>query len=217
MPFAMLDLGMHVLKILGVLGGAAVGGLVSSWLFRLAVRLAFRRKVPRPAVLLVQALGALALGLAVWLWVYGTAGWGPGGGGLFGLGTGPGTAGDTKGKGETPKDVPPSEEAAKGKAAAKPAPPKTEAATWRIQMLGGPRVQEQRFYVLEGQIAPQTLAELRQRITERQKQSPPLQGIEIVIYENSVAPNHRAVRDLEKWARENDLTVTVTLAKGDLP
>jgi hypothetical protein len=128
---------------------------------------------------------------------------------LLGLGSGPGTNADTKAKGvETPKAKPPDEAVVTGKAGPE---------VMRIEMLGGQRVQEQRFYVSEGQTAPQTLAELRQAIDDRQKRTPPLKGIEIVIYENSVARDHPAVRDLERWAREHDLAVTVSFPKREGP
>jgi hypothetical protein len=212
MPFAMLDLGMQLLKLLAVIGGATVGGLVSGWLFRLVVRLAFRRQVPRPALLLIQFLGAVTLGLAVWYWVVGSGGWGPGGGGLLGRGGTPGTVGEAKGTGEAPKQKP-ADETAKAKGVA----PKAGPEVLRIEMLGGQRVKDHRFYLAEGQPAPQTLAELRQAVAERQKQASPLKGIEIIIYEDSVARDHPAVRDLEKWARENELAVTVTFPKREMP
>jgi hypothetical protein len=212
----MLDLGMQLLKLLAVIGGATVGGLLSGWLFRLVVRLAFRRTVPRPALLLIQFLGAVTLGLFVWYWVVGSGGWGPGGGVFLGHGGGtPGTVGEAKGKAEAPKPKAPADEAAKAKAAAPGVTAGPE--VLRIEMLGGQRVKEGRFYLPEGQQAPQTLAELRQAVAARQKQGPALKGIEIIIYEDSVARDHPAVRDLEKWARENDLAVTVTFPKREMP
>src|SRR5437899_1811015 len=82
----MLDLGMQILKGLAVAGGAAVGWLGSGLLLRLLVRLSLQRSTPRNVVLPIRALGALALGLAVWVWAFSSGGSGPGLGGWFGSG-----------------------------------------------------------------------------------------------------------------------------------
>jgi hypothetical protein len=167
-------------------------------------------------LVVVELLGGVALGWAVFLWVSGSGGWGPGQGGLLGLGGGAGTGekakATVKGMEETP---------AKKEAPAQPAalPTKPGLGTLRIDMLGGARVKDERFYLLEGRPGPVTFDELRQAILDRQeaKGQALLQGIEIVIYENSVAQDHPAVRNLEKWAREHDLAVTLTFPKRELP
>ena len=89
----------------------------------------------------------------------------------------------------------------------------------RVVMLGGDRVASQHFYLLEGDKEPRTLRDLQKAIQARQdeKDRPSLKSIEIVIYEDSVAQDHPAVRDLEKWARQNDLGVTLSKPRGTLP
>jgi hypothetical protein len=79
----------------------------------------------------------------------------------------------------------------------------------RVDMLGGSQVQAHRFYLLEGETQPNTLAELGARILEQRSQAP-LQGIEIVIRPSSVAQEHPAVHELEKWARQHELTVNLS-------
>jgi hypothetical protein len=196
----MIDLGMQVLKLLAVAGGAAVGWLGSGVLFRLLARMSLGRQVPRPMMFVVRALGAVALGLAVWYWAFGTGGSG------FGTGAGLGCAGG-QGPGaevEAPPEPRPLE--------SPPLPAEKAGAgsdVLRVEMLGGARVQEQRFYVLEGERRPKTFAELREALQARQqdKSKGPLKGVEIVIYEDSVAQDHPAVRDLERWAKQHDLAV----------
>jgi hypothetical protein len=175
-----------------------------------------KKEVPRPMLVVVELLGGLALGWAVFLWVSGSGGWGPGQGGLLGLGGGTGTGEKAKADGKGTDDTP-----AKKEPPAQPTalPMKPGLGTLRIDMLGGARVKDERFYLLEGRPGPVTFDELRQAILDRQeaKGQALLQGIEIVIYENSVAQDHPAVRNLEKWAREHDLAVTLTFPKRELP
>jgi hypothetical protein len=98
-------------------------------------------------------------------------------------------------------------------AQAKPAP---GTGTLRVEMLGGDRVMEERFYLIEGEKEARNLADLRKAIRLRleDKDKPALKSIELVIYENSVAPDHQAVRDLEKCARQNDLGVSLSKPAG---
>lgn len=214
---AMMDLGLEVLKVLAVLGGVSVGGVGAGLLLRGLARLLTRKPVPQPALRLVQGLGAVALGIGVWLWVYGQGGGGFGWGGRFGAGGAGQGKGEGEGKNAQTVAVTPST------AKETPAPPsKTEppgAVLLRIEMLGGQRVQEQRFYRLVGDLQPRSLAELRQAVEERRKdaQKPPVKGIEIIIYEDSVAKDHPAVRDLEQWAREHELIVSLSFPEREAP
>jgi hypothetical protein len=205
----MLDLGMQILKWLAVAGGAAVGWLGSGLLLRLLVRLSLHRSVPRTVLVPARALGGLALGLAVWVWAFSSGGLGPGLGGWFGSGGGrqspaartepePGTTPTAERAPVTPKQ--PAPESQSG----------MEQETLRIEILGGGRVQQERFYLLEGEKEPRTLPEVRKMIQARRpdQDKPPLKSIVILIYGASVARDHPAVKNLEKWADENRLTVT---------
>src|SRR5438552_283673 len=64
------DLGLLLVKLLAVVGGAAVGGIGGGGLSRLFCRFVVRRQAPKPVVKLVRLLGAALLGLAVWFWVF---------------------------------------------------------------------------------------------------------------------------------------------------
>lgn len=218
--FGMLDLGLQILKLLAVAGGAAVGGFGCGRLVRFLAQTLFRRRVPPRVVTAVKLLGAVALGWAVWLWVYGPggSGWGVGGG-LGGLGSG-----REKATGTPPASpsLVQQEEPIETNRKEPPAPERESAVggeSVRVEMLGGARVSGQRFYRLEGESEARTIADLRQALEERRRRphKTVVKGIEIVIYENSVSKDHPAVKDLEKWARENDLTPTLSFPTRDLP
>src|SRR5262249_19784083 len=122
-----------------------------------------------------------------------------------------------KGTGTAQKQPRVTDTAAQQKSGSAERSPAAESETLRVEMLGGARVEQQRFYLLQGEERPRTLEGLQEVLAERRKQKPPLRSLEIVIYENSVAAEHPAVKDLEKWAREHDLAVTLTFPKRDLP
>jgi hypothetical protein len=203
------DLGTLVLEVLAVVGGATVGGLGSGLLLRLLVRLTVHQSVPRKVVVPVQLLGAVAAGILVWWLAFGAKGsgfgWGGGGGGWLG-GFG-GTEKETKPESTAPEEQKP-----------EPSPPQKEevvpagAEVVSVEVLGGERVQAERFYLLANDPQPKTLAELREFIQLRQRAEakPPLHGIAIVFNENSVARNHPAVIALERFAGQNGLAVTFT-------
>jgi hypothetical protein len=211
----MLDLGMLILKGLAVAGGAAVGGLGSGLLFRLLVRLSLHRTVPQKALLLVRALGAAALGLAVWMWVFSTGGSGPGLGGLLGSGAG-GQSTETRAQPGPSTEPTPKHQAATPKGSIPESRQVLAPDTMRIEILGGERVKQERFYLLEGEKEPRTLSEVRKAILARRedRDKPPLVGIVIMIYGSSVARDHPAVRNLQKWAEENRLSVTFPPTNG---
>src|SRR5436305_1007491 len=141
-----MDLALFVLKVLAVVGGAAVGALVVGLLVQLAARALSRREVPPWALTFVRLLGAVAAGLAVWLLAFGppgAGGLGGGGGwrpfgqsssGAPGTGTGAGT-GAGPGTQRTPAS----------------APAKETRDTLTITMRGGDEAErDQKFYVLQG-------------------------------------------------------------------
>ncbi len=205
---AMLDLGWYVVKVLAVLGGAATGGFCSGLLLRLLVKFWLRRPVPRSMLIPVQILGAVALGLAVWLWLSSVGTSGPGGGGLFGFGSGSGS--------ETGQAANHEKKESSGQTTSRDKTVLDASEIMRIEVLGGDRVHEQRFYLIDGNEEAKTLAELRQAILARQQQKDklPLKGIEILFNENSVARNHLAMRNLEKLAKDQDLAVTFPKGSG---
>jgi hypothetical protein len=179
---------------------------VSGFLFSLIARLFFKQRPPRPVKRFVQVLGAIALGLALWKIPLGLGGGGEGWGSGFGLG------GNQTGKGpyESASESDESQAEKQRSALAESSAVRSVGETLRIEMLGGQRVQNERFYLLEGDNEPKTATELHKAIEARQKQEkPPLRGIEIIINEHSVAHDHPAVRGLEGWAHDHDLKVAL--------
>jgi hypothetical protein len=211
--FGMFDVGWEVVKFLAVVGGVATGGLASGWLLRLFGGMATRRKIPTLAMATVRGLGGVGAGLAVWFWVSGTGGGGPGQGGYLGSGDGGPPAPRLFDK--PAAKHPPAPEKSGGPGVSEGSVPDTV----RIELLGGPRVQDSRFYLVEGQKEARALTDLRKLLEQRlgQKGAPRLKSIELVIYQNSVAEDHAAVRDLRDWARERDLDVKVVSVDRDLP
>jgi hypothetical protein len=194
-------------KVLAVVGAAAIGGLAVGFFVRRLGRWLTFREVPRRVLTLFRGLGAVAAGLAVWSMVFS-----PGGSGLFGGG------GDVfGGKGSASGAGKQSVLAATSSSepAASSAPASNLRPALRVVMLGGARVIGQRFYLIEGQKQPLTSSELQKVIKDEQRAG--LRNLELLIYENSVARDHPAVRDLEKWAEQNDFTVTKLPTKGEMP
>jgi hypothetical protein len=209
-PLAVIDVGMNLLKILAVAGGATVGGIGGGLLLRLIAKVSFGRKTPRVPLRIVQALGATGIGVFVYYWAFNSGGSGLGGDGATFGGKGQGTSLSTDlDADKTKQDA--------GKADLQEKAP-AGAAVVRVEMLGGPRVKGDRFYMLDGEKEAKNLAELREAIrAQQQKDKVTIERIDIVIYEDSVAPDHPAVRDLEKWAKQNNLTVSIWKPAGLSP
>jgi hypothetical protein len=193
-------------KGLAALGGAVVGGLALGLVARLLAFWLSPRGVPAPVMRAVRLLGGALAGICVWLLL--TA---PGGSGLFGgggswfggLGSGGGTPADTAPK-ATHKQPP---------AATHQDTPAGRDSV-RVILLGGSRVTGERFYRLDSDPDPVTLVELKRAIKGR---TPPAKGVEIVVYENSVAKDHPAVKDLQAWAVGQNLDVKLSFPQGDVP
>lgn len=192
--FGAFNLNLQVMKLLAVVGGAALGYMLVGALLRFAGRFLPRDRVPRAVQLAVRLLGGFTTGLLVYLWLFGvggSGGWGSGGGGWVPFG---GTGGEEGGANQKGKDP----------LRDQPAPPR--AATLRVDLLGGTRVKEQRFYMLEGSDRALTFEELTQAVGERRKLTPPIAGLRIVLHPDSVDRSNPAVRQLERWARDQGLT-----------
>jgi hypothetical protein len=174
--------------LFGVLGGAFVGTMLAPFL----VGDSKRRRLP--VVFLCAALGGFALWLAMTR-VGGGGGPGPGG---------PGAGGYAGGTEES--------SAGSNSTAKKPA----AATVLRVHLLGGQRVKQDRFYVIDGD-PPRKWEELVEAITSRRKEDPSLKTIDIVIHPDSVDRDNPAVRQLQNWAKENDLTPVLSFPKDKAP
>jgi hypothetical protein len=196
-----MPLAERVIKLLAVVGVAAVGGLGLGFLVRVLGKFLMVRQIPPRLMLLIRGLGAVVMGWVAWLILFGP-------GGFWGMGLGSG-AGEGSGKGT-----------GKGTAqATQPAGPTSRTKpdhTLQIVMYGGARVKHNRFYLIAGETEARTFPDLKKVLQEKKKELG-LQGIEIMIYDDSVDPRHVAVRDLEEWARDQGFTVSLSSQKGDAP
>jgi hypothetical protein len=190
-----------VVRLLAVVGGAALGAFAVGLLIRLAGRWMGVRRVPGTMVTVVRLLAAVVAGWLVWLLVFGTGGGGLGGPGGSGIGGSPGT-----GKGHSSERQP----------ATRPDTTNRRGHVLAIEILGGNRVQEGRFYKVAGEKDALTLAALKDVLKKRQ-QAGEVQGIEIIIYASSVYKESGAVTALEDWAKQHDLAVTMSFPAGEAP
>ena len=201
------NFGQFVVNCLAVAGGAAVGGFGTGWLVNRLCATFVRKPLPRPALVTIRLLGAVAGGLLIALFVFnGPGGWGLGGGwGSGGIGKGE-TTDTSTGRSASDRET-------------RPGTSKTETESQRadrvrVQLLGGRRVQGRAYYRVEGESAARTLPELQQFI--RSKRPAPA-GVTVLIYEDSIAANLPPVRDLEEWARGEGLAVDVERLPKLLP
>jgi hypothetical protein len=210
----MVDLGMLFLKLLAVAGGGVLGGAGAGFAVGKMTKLTVRMQAPRTLVFGSRIAGCVAAGLGVWLWAFGSGGSGLGfgsgglgaGGGKY-IGYDPVPEKENKSSDQQPEQKAPTPVGQGEAVATRPA---------RIEMLGGSRVQQDRFYVIDEQLPPRTLAEIRQLLLDRKNQEKdPIKAIDIVIYEDSVDKDHPAVRDLQQWAHLNGLQVTISFPQGN--
>ena len=188
-----------VVRLLAVVGGAALAAFAVGLLIRLAGRWLGVRRVPGTMVTVVRLLAAVVAGWLVWLLVFGTGGSGLGGPGGTGIGGSPGT-----GKGIASEKQP----------ATRPEATNRHGRILAIDILGGKRVQEGRFYKVANETF--TLDALKE-VLKKRRQAGEVQGIEIVIYDTSVYKESGAVTALEDWAKQHDLAVTMSFRRGETP
>lgn len=80
----------------------------------------------------------------------------------------------------------------------------------RITLLGGTDVKDQRFYLIDDDAAPKSLAEAKAAIQKAKDATSKTLGLEIrFASQNALPQDHPAVTQLARWAREvAGLTVT---------
>jgi hypothetical protein len=183
--------------VFGVLGGGFIGNIIAPWVAR-------TRKGQSGTLLGGAVLGGAIMWMAMSF----------SGGGGFGFGGGGKGVGTGTGKNHTDKDknggVVKDGKEKDGKAVV--AAPKSI----EIDVLGGERVRDQRFYVL-GPGKPMTQSELEKAILEKKHQNPALKDVEIRLYTDSVAKDSEAVTGLEEWATKQGFAPTVKLMATPAP
>ena len=206
-------------KILAVVGGAVMGGLIVGVLAQLLTRAFTTQKLPRWPLLTVRLLGAVIGGWLVALWVLGGGGAGFGGVGGWGLGSGPG-----QGEGEKTVEVSKQNGEDKKNAHETKAP---AGETMRIEVLGNAAlsqadIQAERWYRIETDEGSQllTFKEIQEAIKNRQQNQPRLRRIELVLYKDSPDKQTPVVSKLRTWAGElnaGKMKVDISQPDADAP
>lgn len=203
-------------RILAVIGGGAGGGLALGVLAQLLMRALTIRTVPRWSLLTIRLLGGVICGWLVALWLFGGGGLGIGGAGGLGLGSG-------SGSGETQKKGPKREDE---NHASKPnGENKTpDEQTLRVEVLGADTLKNAgkeashcyRLFKSEGAVYL-TFEEVKNEISQRQRQQPPLRLLRILLYQDSPFEDRPVVSQLKDWSRDRNLDVVTTKSTADAP
>lgn len=188
-----------VVKCLAVGGGFLVGYFLGGAVAWALDRWVFAQKAPEPVKKAVSIVFALALALLVALIVFGE-----GGRGLFGGGSGDGkgtpSQDDTKGKvAPTPPEVKKDDTPPKKDEQPKP-PPIPTPGDVRVAILTGDDVKDGRFYLIDGDPTPKNLAEFKEEILKRRKESKPeLKQVIFRFKKEKLSQDHPAVRNVVTW------------------
>jgi hypothetical protein len=205
-----------LVRILAVAGAAALGGVLLGLLTQLLVRATTTRKLPPWPLNTVRVLGAVASGWLVALWLFGGGGLGIGGSGGWGLGSG-------TGRGESDKNLAAKDKGGKDKGGkgTDSAPPVAPDESLRVEVLGDPALMRiagagfdaRHCYRIIGADGGKllTLEEVKGALKQRQRQSPPLRRLVLVLYTDSPEKKVGRVEDLKAWA--DDLVVRGTKDK----
>lgn len=197
------------LRVLAILGGAFVAGILTGFVVKFLVRRLSSKPMPIWSVQIVRLLGAVVGGWLVSLWVLGGGGSGLGGSGGFGLGGGKDKGGtelvpsDKKVEEKDKKD--PRKDADKGQ-------PKETVV--RIALLGSKPLEElfgktydiSRCYRIEGE-APKAvfdLTELKAEVGRRREQASATTLL-VVLYKDSPDEDNEFYKDLRRWLLDEKL------------
>jgi len=188
-------------KVLAVLGGAALLGWLAGWIANKLTRLTTTKPMPPWGLRCMRALGAVLGGYLVFIFVFGGGG-GVGGGGGFGFGQGKdhGRTGDKPPPEEKKDKDPPPEQKDKPK----PGPvgdPLLKVTVLDEDVLkdltGSDKPNRERRYRIEGESTKdlKTLDELRAELLSRKKKTPKLK-VEVVLYQDSAPEFSQEVKRL---------------------
>ena len=196
------QIGQMVLRILAVVGTAAVGGFLIGLITQALSRMMTTRPIPRLPLNIIRVLGAIVCGWIAYLLLIGGSGGGSGWGGLWPFGSGGGTSTAT-GQAQPISTAPAAGTSREGEPrdTARPTPAQGRTllievlpefpAVYRVPTADGPR----KF----------PFDELKAYLLEQKKATPPLSGIQVS--EESSDPRAPAVTRLTGWARDNGLTI----------
>lgn len=206
------NVGRTLLNFLAIGGGFLVGSMLAWFGVRMAGKMMFRQKPNRAVDLTARTLGGIAGAILVAYLVFGDGGWGFGGSG-GGAPGGPGGTGkqqpnqqnnETNSNTEQPKvEIP----------KIKPKAPETDDSI-RVIVLGGD-AKPDRFYLVEDENMPSTLAEVTAKI-EGRNQAKKLTRLTVFVYKNSASMDSAVVGDLRDLARKFDLSLDFPPVQRDL-
>jgi hypothetical protein len=183
----MEDTGVPV-RILAVVGGAAVGALLIGFLANVLARMASTRKLPDWARNIVRVLGAVASGWVTALMLFGGGGPGAGGAGGWGIGSNTGKA--------SPNNTDTQMVSDKEKVVVEILGPDP------LKRLG---IQDpERCYrvMVDGESKELSLHDVKKVILERLRREPSLRQIDIVQFRDSPADGVKYVSDLKTWTED---------------
>ncbi|HEY2786188.1 MAG TPA: hypothetical protein VGJ05_14570 [Fimbriiglobus sp.] len=206
--FAFLDLNPAKVAQFAVNSLAVVGGFFAGWvLFGFIAwaldRYAFLKKSPQGVKRVIRLVGGILVAILVALIVFGHGqGWTLFGGGM---------PGDDNGGNPNPATETTSKEQKKPESSPTPAKnlPPAEA-TEKVTMLGGDDVKNEKFYLLDGDPAAKTFAQVTASLrAKKDGLAGKRLAVEIRFPEANVLPrDHPAVIRLARWANEAGITVT---------
>jgi hypothetical protein len=193
--------------LLAVVGGAAIGGLLTGFLVKVIVKATTTQTLPRGLVNVFRVLGGLICGWLVFLLMQGLGdGWG-------GPGDGTGT-GNTNTTVSTDKDHTPPKEKDKDK---DKGTPERQGSLYvevlnndEIEAAGGAgAVAGGKYYHIKGDDPKNllTLEEVKEKVRGLKK---PLERIYIVLGDNRPDPKVLRVKELDSWAFRQNIPVTYT-------
>jgi hypothetical protein len=209
-----------VIRVLAIIGGAAVGAFLTGFLTQVIVRGYTGKHVPRWIVWTLRIVGGLAIGWLVYLLVFsqGTSLFGGFGGGGTGKDSGKDRGHETSPAVTAPKDAPlvdkdrPKDDASS---------PSDKSTVLTIEVLGDAPLRQMvssgrlssldpdRCYRLAGDDPTKllTLKEVKGLIEVRLKHDPPLKRLELVLYKDSPQKQVSRVAELKKLADSEMLLV----------
>jgi hypothetical protein len=203
------NIGRVVVGVFAIAGGFLIGNLITYFGIKLGSKLILKKQPPAVPTRIARLVGGAALAMLVAYFVFGEGG--------FGFGTGAGTghkdgidAGKSKEvsnkNNEAPKDI--SKQV--GPSIGNEIPRERS----RVTILGGEDVKDDRYYLLDNDPMPHTLAEIKSLLYERIGKG--LGGVAIYVYSNSADRRTLVVTDLEDWAREQKLELTFPPVQNQL-
>lgn len=186
---------------LAVLGGFLAGYLLTALFANAIDRMAFRRKSPQFLHRSLRLLGGIALAALVAFIVFGHGrGWNLLGGGQDGTGESEKTGSPSFINVTPEKPAPPSPP---------PTPVETSGKRIAVTILGGTDVKAQRFYLIDADATPKSLAEAKEIIRRAAEGAEMAPNVEIrFAASNRLAFDHPAVTLLQQWLRK-DLKLNV--------